>query len=87
MNSYVVLDLETTGFSTDTNDIIEIGACLVENNEITAAYNELVKPPFYIPKQITNITGISYTMVQDKDGIDKVLPRFREYVERQLEVS
>ena len=80
MNSYVVLDLETTGFSTDTNDIIEIGACRVENNEIVDAFNELVRPPYYISKQITNLTGISFTMVQDKDGIDKVLPRFREFV-------
>lgn len=80
MNSYVVFDLETTGFSTDTSDIIEIGACKVENNEIVSAFNELVRPPFYIPRNITNITGISYTMVQDKDSIDKVLPRFREFV-------
>lgn len=80
MNSYVVLDLETTGFSTDTNEILEIGACKVENNEITAAFNELVRPAFYIPKQITNLTGISFSMVQNCDSIDKVLARFREFV-------
>ncbi len=80
MNNYVVFDLETTGLSTDTSDIIEIGACKVVNNEIVEAYNELVKPPLYIPKHITNLTGIDYMMVQVKEPVSKVLARFRDFV-------
>lgn len=42
--TYVVFDLETTGFSSAKDKIIEIGAVKVENGEITDKYSTFVNP-------------------------------------------
>ncbi len=61
---YCVFDLETTGFSRNYHDIIEICAILVDakgqvaNMEV-AQYHSLVRPPTQISEVITGITGIS----------------------------
>lgn len=80
MNSYVVFDLETTGFSTDTCEIIEIGAIKVENNIVVSAFDELIKPQFYIPRNIQLLTGITPERVQNSASLEEVLGRFYEYV-------
>ena len=55
--SFVVFDIETTGFSPTKNQIIEIGAVKVVNGVITDRFNEFVNPdvpiPFSFPR--TNI--------------------------------
>lgn len=43
-DTYVVFDLETTGFSPDKNKIIEIGAVKVEHGEITDRFSTFVNP-------------------------------------------
>ena len=43
-DTYVVFDLETTGFSPETNRIIEIGAVKVEDGKITDRFSEFVNP-------------------------------------------
>lgn len=46
---FVVFDIETTGFSSLTCQIIEIGAVLVENGEITDRFSTFVNPKVPIP--------------------------------------
>ena len=48
-STYVVFDLETTGFSPVENKIIEIGAVKVENGEITEKFSTFVNPEVPIP--------------------------------------
>ena len=79
--SYVVFDLETTGFSPEKNRIIEFGAVKVENGEITGRFSEFVNPQVPIPYRITQLTGISDDMVINADPIEKVLPRFLSFSE------
>lgn len=58
---YVVFDLETTGFSKERNDIIEIAAEILDHHGTSiedASFSSLVKPPSSIPCFITDITGI-----------------------------
>jgi DNA polymerase III subunit epsilon len=67
---FVVLDLETTGLSARYNEIIEIGAILVEVGSMQhLAFQTLVRPSVPIPRNITALTGITQEMV-DNDGID-----------------
>ena len=42
--SFVVFDLETTGFSATRNRIIEFGAVKVENGSITDRFSTFVNP-------------------------------------------
>ena len=77
--SYVVFDLETTGFSAETNKIIEIGAVKVEYGAITERFSTFVNPQTPIPYEIENLTGINDSMVLDAPVIEEVLPRFMEF--------
>ncbi|HAB94160.1 MAG TPA: PolC-type DNA polymerase III, partial [Lachnospiraceae bacterium] len=78
-HSFVVFDLETTGFSPEKNKIIEFGAVKVENGKITGRFSEFVNPEIPIPYRITQLTGINDDMVMGADTIGKVLPRFLEF--------
>ena len=48
-NTYVALDLETTGLSPMRDQILEIGAARVENGEITGTYETFVDSGVEIP--------------------------------------
>ena len=63
---YLFFDLETTGFSREHNDIIEIAGILVdsETQQIIDSFHEYVKPRQRIPAKITELTGITNDMVR-----------------------
>ena len=78
--TYVVFDLETTGFSSIKDKIIEIGAVKVENGVITDKFSTFVNPKVPIPFKITNLTGITDDMVMEAPDIEMILPQFLEFV-------
>ena len=78
--TYVVFDLETTGFSAIKDKIIEIGAVKVESGKITDRFSTFVNPGVPIPFRITQLTGITDQMVMDAPGIETVLPQFLEFI-------
>ena len=77
---YVVFDLETTGFSSIKDKIIEIGAVKVERGKITERFSTFVNPKVPIPFEITKLTGITDQMVMDAPGIEVVLKEFLDFV-------
>ena len=79
--TYVVFDLETTGFNAGGGDsIIEIGAVKMKNGEIIETYDELVKPSHPISKTITEVTNITNEMLEDKDNEENAVKRFIAWV-------
>ena len=78
--TFIVFDLETTGFSPIKDKIIEIGAVKVEKGKITERFSTFVNPQIPIPFKITQLTSITDTMVLDAPPIEEVLPRFLEFV-------
>ncbi|MGL4731640.1 MAG: PolC-type DNA polymerase III [Clostridium sp.] len=75
----IVFDLETTGFSSENDKIIEIGAVKIKGGKIIDSFNEFVNPKISIPYKITELTGINNNMVKDAFTIENVLPRFLEF--------
>lgn len=76
-DSYFVFDLETTGFSSRNDDIIQIGILEVEYGSLfDDAYSYIVNPnfpgSFTVPDHITEITGIT----SEKVSIDGIDPAF-----------
>lgn len=67
-DSYVVLDLETTGLSHIKDEIIEIGAIKILSNQIVEEFSCLIQPERGIPKDIQTLTGITEKMT-DEFGI------------------
>ena len=86
-SSYVVFDIETTGFSEIEDRIIEIGAVKVENGEITEKFSCFVNPEIPIPFEIVNLTGITDEMVLEAETIEKVLPDFLTFCEGSVLVA
>ncbi len=79
---FVVVDLETTGFSPEKNAIIEIGAVKFEAGAADyAAMEALINPEVYISEVITGINGISNDMVKDCRVIEEELPHFVDFFE------
>ena len=81
MDSYIVFDLETTGFSPLSNEILEIGAWKIQDNVAISKFQELVKPKGYIPLEIQRMTHITSEMICDARDIEEVLPEFYEWCE------
>mgnify|MGYP000298490226 CR=1 FL=1 len=78
-DTYIVFDIETTGFSSIKDAIIEVGAVKVTDGKITDRFSTFVNPKRPIPFEITNLTSITDEMVMDSPTIDVVLPQFLEF--------
>ena len=78
-DSYVVFDIETTGFSPEKNKIIEIGAVKVVEGKIVDRYSTFVNPQVPIPFRIEELTSIRDDMVVSAPTIDVILPDFMEF--------
>ena len=78
-DTYIVFDIETTGFSSIRDKIIEIGAVKVVNGEIVDRFSTFVNPERPIPFEITNLTGITDQMVMEYPPIETILPQFLEF--------
>ncbi len=81
MDSYVVFDIETTGFNSVNDRIIEIGAVRVVEGEIKETFSEFVNPERPIPYKITQLTTITDDMVKDAGTIEEILPQFLKFCE------
>lgn len=81
-DDYVVVDLETTGYSPKYDDIIEICALRVRNNEIVDRFSSLVNKEscIHVNSFISDLTGITQDMVDSAPDIKYVLPKFIEFI-------
>lgn len=64
IDSYVSLDLETTGLSPTKSRILEIGARRVEKGVICGSYETLVNAGVRIDPRIVELTGITQEMAE-----------------------
>ncbi len=86
-DTYVVFDLETTGFSPINNRIIEIGAVKVSGGKIAERFSTFVNPQVPIPFKIEELTGIRDDMVLNAPVIEKALPEFLEFCRGAIMVA
>ena len=78
--TFVVFDTETTGFNAGGADqMIEIGAVKIRNDEIVERFDELINPGRKLPKKITELTCITDAMLKDKDDEETVTKKFLEW--------
>ncbi len=85
--NFVVIDLETTGFSIEEADIIEIGAVRVEGGIISETYSRLIYPGYFLPRRVTEITGITNAMVIGQPTIGEVIGEFMDFIGTNIVVG
>lgn len=78
-DSFVIVDLETTGLSPKNGEIIEIGAIKVINNEVVDKMDVFVKPSRPLTWFTTNLTGITNEMVDEGLSTKEALKVFDEF--------
>lgn len=83
-NRYVAFDIETTGLSPETSEIIEIGAVRYEGEVALDSFSSLIRPSEKIADRITQITGITNEMVANEPSYEEVVPRFLDYIKDDI---
>ena len=63
MQTYVVVDIETTGGRAQHHRITEVGMVKVSGGEVIAEWQTLINPQRRIPANITSLTGIDNELV------------------------
>lgn len=79
-SDFTVIDLETTGLDPEYDDIIEVAALKVRNNEIVDEFCSFVRPPYKIGNFITKLTGITNDMLAPAQTIRSVLPNYVDFI-------
>lgn len=76
---FVVVDLETTGWLSETAGITEIGAVRLRGGRPVTEFSALVNPGVPIPPDVSALTGITDAMVSQAPPIERVLPEFLDF--------
>ncbi|MGI9199992.1 MAG: exonuclease domain-containing protein [Woeseiaceae bacterium] len=78
--TYVVVDVETTGGKGTQHRVTEIGAVKVRDNKIIDRFSTLLNPGRAIPASIEKLTGISAAMVANAPRFADVADGFEEFL-------
>ena len=78
-DTYVVFDIETTGFNAGSDKITEIAAVKVKDGNIIDEFSTFVNPERSIPKEVEELTHITKDMVKDAPKINEALKDFLEF--------
>ncbi len=87
VKDYVVFDLETTGLSPETDEIIEISGLKVRNGKVMENFTTLVNPDRPIPYSATRINGITDEMVQSAPLLKPSLNEFLTFIGNDILVG
>lgn len=81
---FTVIDLETTGLSTEYDEIIEIAAYKVRNGNVVDKYVTLINPGFEIFPFIEELTEITNEMLQGQPSIDMVIQEVYDFIKDEV---
>jgi DNA polymerase-3 subunit epsilon len=83
-STVIVLDFETTGMSPNVGARpTEVAAVRIENGRIVDRYQSLMNAGVYVPAFITDLTGITNTMVRNAPPIEQVMRELHTFVDGQ----
>lgn len=85
--SYVVIDVETTGLDPSKDHLIEIAALRVRDGKIEDSFSSLVKPSVEIDSFISDLTGITNEQLKTAPKPEDVLPQFCDFIGRDIVVG
>ncbi len=80
MESYVSIDLETTGLNPKTDKIIEVGMVKVVRGERRESLSMLVNPGRRLEERIVELTGLSDRDLEGEPYIEEILPEVLRFI-------
>ncbi|MQF82764.1 hypothetical protein FIM02_01320 [SAR202 cluster bacterium AD-802-E10_MRT_200m] len=79
--TYIALDLETTGLNPAEDSIIEVGMVRFRNTEILQTFSSYVNPHRKISPFIENLTGISQEKVDSAPEFDQIITDIKTFTQ------
>ena len=80
INTYVSIDLETTGLNPKQDKIIEIGAVKVVSGQVVETFSGFVNPGRKLEERIIELTGIQDRELADAPYIEEIFPKLEEFL-------
>lgn len=87
LNNYTVIDIETTGLNPNYCEIIEVAALKICNGNIISTFNSLIKPSHIISDEISNLTGIKQSELDNAALLTDVLPKYLDFISDDMIVG
>lgn len=84
---YCVYDLETTGLSPRFDHIIEFGAQIMKNREVTKSLQLFIKPPVRLSAFTTELTSITEDDVRDAKPFEECVDEILDFIGERILVA
>lgn len=85
--SYVVIDVETTGLDPSHDKIIEVAALKIQDSKVVDSYSSLINPEFPISDFITKLTGITNEQLENAPSAYNVLNELDAFIGHDILVG
>ena len=80
LQSFIAIDVETTGLDENKDKIIEISAVKFNNGVEADTFSYLIDPKREIPQFIEKLTGITNDSIKNKPTFDIVSEKFLDFI-------
>ena len=80
LETFVVIDVETTGLDENNDDIIQFAASKFKNNKLVKTLSFFCKPRKEIPKFIQDLTNISNGMVENEEPFSARIEEVKDFL-------
>jgi predicted DnaQ family exonuclease/DinG family helicase len=78
--TYIALDLETTGFEAENDQVIEIAAIKFQGKKIIDTFETLINPHVPIPPMVSHITGITQEHIANAPKFEEIKDKLVEFL-------
>lgn len=86
-DTFICLDVEATGLSVETDEIVELAVVKFTFDEILEKYETLVDPNMIIPQESIDVHHITNEMVKGQPRIEEALPKAFDMIKDHIIVG
>lgn len=86
-DTFICLDVEATGLSVETDEIVELAVVKFTFDDIIAEFESLVDPGIPIPQESIDVHHITNEMIKGKPRIEDILPEAFEMIGKHVVVG
>ena len=80
ISDYIVIDVETTGFSPEFDSIIQFSAIKISGGMITDSLSSYIHIDYPIPSMVSELTGITDAILKDAPTFSELETKIRNFI-------